>query len=205
MGHDRLLDVQLGPVEHVHDLGVFVVVSGHLLAQQLDQEIVQIEFTRKKAELLHHQFGTLKADAVGVVLEFSPIYFSTSSRPTMFLLTGCFRGSRVSLLAKPRISSSDSNSSFASSAVTMCSFLGGSTSTCTGGCGIDGGTGDCVVWAGPREARNSMAAKAVCFMSFDKSSNCTSFFYFIGKPDAGYLVGCEFRGNVSEGRQKPYH
>jgi hypothetical protein len=49
-----------------------------------------------------------------------------------------------------------------------------------------------------------MAAKAVRFMSFDKSSNCTSFFYFIGKPGFGHLVGCGFWGKVSEDNSKTF-
>ncbi len=48
-------------------LGLFVVIAGYLLDEQLDEKAVQVKVARQQPEFLLHQLRALKADAVSIV------------------------------------------------------------------------------------------------------------------------------------------
>ena len=70
VGEDRLLLVDVDPVEHVDGLGFGVVVGFDLLLEQGEQKGLEVEVAVEQAELLEHDFVALEAFGVLVVVEF---------------------------------------------------------------------------------------------------------------------------------------
>ncbi len=70
VGQNRLLLVDRHPVEHVHGLGLGVVIGLDLLLEQGQQERLQVEVAIEQAELLQHDFAALQALGALVLLEF---------------------------------------------------------------------------------------------------------------------------------------
>ena len=69
VGENRLLLVDGHPVEHVHGLGLGIVVGFDLLLEQGQQERLQVEVAVEQAELLQHDFAALQALGAFVFLE----------------------------------------------------------------------------------------------------------------------------------------
>ena len=72
MGHYRALHFRLVPVQQVHGARFFIVVTGHLFREQLDEKAVQIKGARQQPEFLFDKLRALKADAVRIILELVP-------------------------------------------------------------------------------------------------------------------------------------
>ena len=68
VGQHCFLQLRLHPVEQIHRLGFGIVVSRHLLAQQLQKLGVQIVVRRDHAEFLQHQLRAFEALGVLVIL-----------------------------------------------------------------------------------------------------------------------------------------
>jgi hypothetical protein len=71
VGQHRLLLLDVHPVEHVHGLGLGVVVGLDLLLEQRQQKGLEVEVAIEQAELLEHDFVALQALGASSSLNFS--------------------------------------------------------------------------------------------------------------------------------------
>ncbi len=96
VGQNRLLFLHADPVEHVHGLGLGVVIGFDLLLQQRQQKRLQVEVAVQQAELLEHDLVALQPLGSFILVEFLFEVLSTSARLVSWRLTVLLMGRPVS-------------------------------------------------------------------------------------------------------------
>ena len=128
----RTLLLGIEPIQQIHRLGLGIVVTRHLFAQQGQQKRLQVKVrgATSRTSSAPTPSGASACASLSSAMVFSR-YATTSSRLTSWRFTSCLIGKPESLLAKPRILSTSWKSSSAS--------LGEIFFSC--------GATDCAAWA----------------------------------------------------------